>query len=91
MTEKINPETSFIIKIYTFEYHVKFSFWVSVLQSSPIFIVQLTCRIPIIRPEFFYLLIYKPFYCNFPESRKKKYFKNYFSILSADSKYYLLS
>ena len=24
-----------------------------------------------IRPEFFYLLIYKPSYCNFPESRKK--------------------
>ena len=30
MTEKINPETQFIIKIYTFEYYVKFSFWVSV-------------------------------------------------------------
>ena len=30
MTEKINPETYFIIKIYTFEYYVKFSFWVSV-------------------------------------------------------------
>ena len=29
MTEKINPETLFIIKIYTFEYYVKFSFWVS--------------------------------------------------------------
>ena len=24
-----------------------------------------------IRPEFFYLLIYKPSYCNFPESKKK--------------------
>ena len=24
-----------------------------------------------IRPEFFYLLIYKPSFCNFPESRKK--------------------
>ena len=23
------------------------------------------------RPEFFYYLIYKPSYCNFPESRKK--------------------
>ena len=31
MTEKINPET-FIIKIYTFEYYVKFSFWVSVYK-----------------------------------------------------------
>ena len=31
MTEKINPETQFIIKIYTFEYYVKFSFWVSVV------------------------------------------------------------
>ena len=30
MTEKNNPETEFIIKIYTFEYYVKFSFWVSV-------------------------------------------------------------
>ena len=30
MTEKINPETWFIIKIYTFEHYVKFSFWVSV-------------------------------------------------------------
>ena len=30
MTEKINPKTYFIIKIYTFEYCVKFSFWVSV-------------------------------------------------------------
>ena len=24
-----------------------------------------------VRPEFFYKLIYKPSYCNFPESRKK--------------------
>ena len=31
MTEKINPKILFIIKIYTFEYYVKFSFWVSVL------------------------------------------------------------
>ena len=31
MTEKNNPETEFIIKIYTFEYYVKFSFWVSVV------------------------------------------------------------
>ena len=30
MTDKINPETLFIIKKYTFEYYVKFSFWVSV-------------------------------------------------------------
>ena len=34
MTEKINPETWFIIKIYTFEYFVKFSFWVSVYEDS---------------------------------------------------------
>ena len=33
MTEKINLENKFIIKIYTFEYNVKFSFWVSVPQS----------------------------------------------------------
>ena len=33
MTEKINSETKFIIKIYTFEYYVKFSFWVSVEQK----------------------------------------------------------
>ena len=32
MTEKINPETKFIIKIYTFKYYVKFSFWVSVFD-----------------------------------------------------------
>ena len=31
MTEKNNPENQFIIKIYTFEYYVKFSFWVSVV------------------------------------------------------------
>ena len=34
MTEKINPETLFIIKIYTFEYYVKFSFWVSVFYTT---------------------------------------------------------
>ena len=32
MTEKINPETYFFFKIYTFEYYVKFSFWVSVVM-----------------------------------------------------------
>ena len=37
MTEKINPETKFIIKIYTFEYYVKFSFWVSVDVLLPVF------------------------------------------------------
>ena len=31
-----------------------------------------------IGPEFFYKLIYKPSYCNFPESRKKNYFKKIF-------------
>ena len=30
------------------------------------------------RPEFFYLLIYKPSYCNFLESRKKISSKNFF-------------
>ena len=30
-----------------------------------------------IRPEFFYLLIYEPSYCNFPESRKKSIFLFY--------------
>ena len=30
MTENINPENLFIIKVYTFEYYVKFSFGVSV-------------------------------------------------------------
>ena len=30
MNEKINSENYFIIKTYTFEYYVKFSFWVSV-------------------------------------------------------------
>ena len=38
------------------------------------------------RPEFFYLLIYKPSYCNFLESRKKNLI---FFILSADSKFFL--
>ena len=28
-----------------------------------------------IRPDFFYLLIYKPSHCNFPESRKKKIYE----------------
>ena len=27
-----------------------------------------------VRPEFFYLLIYKSPHCNFPESRKKNFF-----------------
>ena len=34
MTEKNNPENYFIIKIYTFEYYVKFSFWVSVWMGK---------------------------------------------------------
>ena len=34
MTKKINPENEFIIKIYTFEYYVKFSFWVSVVNKE---------------------------------------------------------
>ena len=34
MKEKINPENLFIIKIYTFKYCVKFSFWVSVLLMT---------------------------------------------------------
>ena len=42
----------------------------------------------LIRPEFFYMLIYKPSYCNFPESRKKiKFVFYFFFILSANSKY----
>ena len=34
---------------------------------------HLVCRksIVLFRPEFFHYLIYKPSYCNFPESRKK--------------------
>ena len=32
MTENINPENEFLIKIYPFEYYVKFSFWVSVFM-----------------------------------------------------------
>ena len=32
MTEKINPENWLFINIYTFEYHVKFSFWASVVH-----------------------------------------------------------
>ena len=35
MTERNNPENLFIIKIYTFEYNVKFSFWVSVFHHFP--------------------------------------------------------
>ena len=38
MTEKINPKVYFIIKIYTFEDYVKFSFWVSVLESKQILV-----------------------------------------------------
>ena len=34
MTEKTNPETLFITKIYTFEYYVKFSFWVSLVTYA---------------------------------------------------------
>ena len=45
----------------------------------------------IFRLEFYYLLIYKPSYCNFLESRKNNYYKYYFFILSAESKYYLFS
>ena len=43
--------------------------------------------------NFFYQLIYKPSYCNFLESRKKKknYFKNYLYILSSHSEYHLFS
>ena len=46
------------------------------------------CSLFVVRPELFYLLIYKPLYCNFPESRKKNSLIIFF-ILSADSKYYL--
>ena len=52
------------------------------IQRVPMFLIA-------IRPYFFYLLIYKPSYRNFSESRKKNYFKNYFFILSADTKNYL--
>ena len=45
----------------------------------------------LVRPEFFYKLIYKPSYCNFPESREKRNLisKIIFFILSTDSKYCL--
>ena len=32
---------------------------------------QIKCQLTKVRSEFFYYLIYKPSYCNFPESRKK--------------------
>ena len=34
MTEKNNPRNLFVIKLYTLEYYVKFSFWVRVLKQS---------------------------------------------------------
>ena len=37
-------------------------------------IVQVRLFFIELRPEFFYKLIYKPSYCNFPESRRKKLF-----------------
>ena len=37
-----------------------------------------TCKI---RPEFFYLLIYKPSYCNLPECRKKIFQKIFFYFI----------
>ena len=49
MAEKINPETLLIIKIYTFEYFVKFSFWVSVpcsTQLSMKFIMLIHVKMP---------------------------------------------
>ena len=42
------------------------------------FNMSLAVEMKTLRPELFYKLIYKPFYCNFEESRKKKYLKNYF-------------
>ena len=47
------------------------------------------CECLNLRPEFFYQLIYKPSYSNFPESEKKKKLISIFFILSAASKYYL--
>ena len=37
-------------------------------------IVQVRLFFIELKPEFFYKLIYKPSYCNFPESKRKKLF-----------------
>ena len=43
MKGKIIPKINFV-KIYTFEYYVKFSFWVSVLHLSRLFCCNHTCH-----------------------------------------------
>ena len=45
MSEKINPETKFIIKIYTFEYYVKFSFWVSIYDKYKLDILKIVVAV----------------------------------------------
>ena len=48
-----------------YQYFIRKSF------KGPLYYPMQGVHNPLIRPEFFHLLIYKPSDCNFPESRKK--------------------
>ena len=59
----------FVIVVLSDHTHLLFLYFVHFLRLMLPALAAKTRHVIMVRPEFFYELIYEPSYCNFPESR----------------------